>query len=136
MPFVLDASLALTACFRDEATPEADQVLEQLNDDEAHVPAIWPLELLNALLVARRSGRVRPEGFPELVEVVRSLPVSVEPMATERVFTSVLSFAQAHQLTSYDASYLELAFRLGVPLATKDARLRRAAGRLGLSVLP
>jgi predicted nucleic acid-binding protein len=136
MPFVLDTSIAMSWCFSDEATPATWRLLDSLRDDLAHIPAIWPLEVANALNMAQRRGRLQPNEYLRFLEIVRQLPIAVDQLTIERTLTVVLGLASSQQLTTYDAAYLELAVRLGVPLATKDTRLRRAAGRLGLSVLP
>ncbi len=127
MPFVLDASVAIAWCFEHEATPYADAVLDRLGRDTALVPAIWPFEVANALAVAERRGRIRRADVIRAAELLVALPVTVESASAPRVLGSVLAMAQAHGLSSYDASYLELAAREGLPIATLDERLRTSA---------
>jgi predicted nucleic acid-binding protein len=132
MPFVLDSSVTLTWCFEDEATPYADQVLDLLGSDSALTPAIWPLEIANALRTAERRGRLHPADSVHFTELLRALPVSVESMPLERALGAVLDVARAYELTSYDAAYLEIAMRVGLSLATQDVRLSAAAERAGV----
>jgi predicted nucleic acid-binding protein len=133
--FVIDCSAAVTWCFEDEATPASDALLDRLGEESAAAPAIWPLELGNVLVTAERRGRIDAAQLAEFVALVRELPVVIDQETPQRAFDEVLALARAERLTTYDASYLELAMRLGVPLATQDKELRRAAERLGTPVL-
>lgn len=133
--FVIDCSVAVTWCFEDEATPASDGLLDRLGGESAAAPAIWPLELGNVLVMAERRGRIDAAQVAEFVALVRELPVAIDEEAPQRAFDEVLSLARAERLTTYDASYLELAMRLGVPLATRDKELRQAAENLGTPVL-
>lgn len=136
MPFVLDASVALAWCLQDESSAYADGILDKLAADFALVPPIWPLEVGNALAVAERRGRLSGGALPRVVELLRSLPLRLADAALERSLGIVLSLARAQGLTTYDASYLELALREGLPLASGDARLRRGASAAGVSLVP
>jgi predicted nucleic acid-binding protein len=133
--FVLDASIALTWCFADEASPAADVVLDRLADEEAAAPALWRLEVANALAIAERGGRLTAAGLARSVALLQRLAVAIDAEAPERAFRDLLDLARRERLTVYDAAYLELALRLGVPLASKDSKLREAAARLGLALL-
>ncbi len=133
--FVIDCSVAVTWCFEDEATPASDGLLDRLGEEEAAAPAIWPLELGNVLVMAERRGRIDAAQIAEFVALVRDLPVAIDEETPQRALDEVLALARAEKLTTYDASYLELAMRLGVPLATQDRELRQAAERLGTPVL-
>ena len=133
--FVIDCSVAVTWCFEDEATPASDGLLERLGAEAAAAPAIWPLELGNVLVMAERRGRVNATQVAEFVSLLRELPVAIDEETPQRAFDEVLALARNEGLTTYDASYLELAMRLGVPLATQDKELRLAAERLGTPVL-
>ncbi len=135
MPFVLDASVALRWHFRDEVSPYANRVLSALAEQTALVPSIWPLEIANALAVAERRGRLDPARVTRAVELYRELPIAVHEVPVEDAFGPVLEVARDHRLTAYDAAYLELAMREGVPLATEDQALRESAGRVGVAVL-
>jgi predicted nucleic acid-binding protein len=133
--FVLDASIALAWCFADEATPAADAVLDRLADEEAAAPALWRLEVANALAMAERRGRLSVAGLTRSVALLQRPAIAIDAEGSERAFRDLLDLARSERLTVYDATYLELALRLGVPLASKDIKLRKAAARLGLALL-
>jgi len=133
--FVIDCSTAVTWCFEDEATPASDGLLDRLGEESAAAPAIWPLELGNVLVMAERRGRIDAAQIAEFVTLVRDLPVAIDEETPQHALDKVLALARSEGLTTYDASYLELAMRLGVPLATQDKELRQAAEKLGTPVL-
>ncbi len=133
--FVLDASIALAWCFADEASPVTDALLDRLADEEAVAPALWPLEVANALAMAERRGRLSVAGLSRSVKLLQQLAVEIDDEAHDRAFQDLLNLARSERLTVYDAAYLELALRLHVPLASKGAELRKAAARLGLALL-
>ena len=132
---VLDASVALTWCFKNEATAAADRVLGRLAAEAASVPAIWHLEIANVLALSERRGRITPADTAEFIALLETLEIVIDEETPSRAFGRVLDLAREERLTTYDAAYLELAMRLGVPLASKDADLCDAAERLGVSVL-
>jgi predicted nucleic acid-binding protein len=132
---VLDASVALSWCFKNEATAVGDEVLERLAVETASVPAIWHLEIANVLALSERRGRIRPANSSEFIALLESLVIVVDEEISSHAFGQVLDLARAEKLTAYDAAYLELAMRLGIPLASKDTDLCDAAERLGVIVL-
>jgi predicted nucleic acid-binding protein len=133
--FVLDSSVALTWCFEDEASPAADALLNRLADEGAHAPSLWPLEVLNALAVAERRGRIARLARHRRAAFLQALPVALDGETAEYAWLTTNLLAEAHRLTLYDAAYLELAQRLELPLATLDADLRAAASALGVPLL-
>jgi predicted nucleic acid-binding protein len=135
MAFVLDASVSLAWCFKDETTSYTEAVLDRLRDDEAVVPSIWPLEVVNVLLVSERRGRLTEAMAVHFLGVLESLPVSIEQADFGTVAGAVWALARTQNLSSYDAAYLELAMREGLSIATQDKRLIDAARRLGVPVL-
>jgi predicted nucleic acid-binding protein len=128
--FVLDASIALAWCFADEATPVTDAPRDRLSDEEAAAPARWRLQIANALAMAGRRGRLSVAGLTRSLSLQR-LAVSIDSEGAERAFRELLDLARRARLTVYDAAYLELALLLGLPLASKDAKLREAGAGLG-----
>jgi predicted nucleic acid-binding protein len=128
--FVLDCSMTMAWCFEDEATPYSESVLEALADGEAFVPPIWSLEVANVLVVAERKKRLLPAQSLRFVELLQSLPITLE--AEVRPLRELLGLAREQGLSSYDASYLDLAVRSGLPLASLDGPLLEAAGRFGV----
>lgn len=132
MPFVVDASTALTWCFEDGSSDEGDQVLDRFRDDHAVVPQLWELEVANALLVAERRGRVTEAQATRIVSLLSALPISIDP--TGPAMTTLLATGRQHRLSAYDSTYLVLAARDGLPLATLDEKLRRAARAAGVAL--
>lgn len=132
----MDASMTLAWCFQDESTQFTEAVLDQLSKgSEAVAPAIWPFEVANALLVGERRKRVTTAQVGALLKQIGELPISVDAIRSERAFGSVLLLARTEGLSEYDASYLELALREGLPLATLDEQVLRAARTTGVPVL-
>mgnify|MGYP001358264815 FL=1 len=125
--FVVDASVVMAWCFCDAGNRYADAVLESLETGEALVPAIWPLEVGNVLLVAERKKRLSEASLVRFLALLRNLPITVEQETPDRMLTEIVSLARTHHLSTYDASYLDLAMRLGLPIATRDALLAKAA---------
>ncbi len=135
MTFVLDSSVALTWCFEDERTAATTAVLDRVTDSGAIAPSLWPLEVLNALLVAERRNRVDGPRRHELISVLQQLPITIDQETVSQVWVTTHRLAERYRLTVYDAVYLELAQRLSLPLATLDKELRAAANALGLPLL-
>jgi predicted nucleic acid-binding protein len=131
--FVLDASVTMAWCFEDEATPDTDAVLDRLGTDEAAVPAIWPLEVANVLLIAERRGRVSEAQSSRFAGLLAQLPIHVDDHPGD--IAALAALGRRHELSSYDASYLALAQRLGAGLATLDRPLAGAAVRAGVHLL-
>lgn len=131
--FVIDASVTMAWCFADEATSGTEAVLDQFTGDEAVVPAVWPLEVANVLLVAERRLRLTEAQASRFLDLLQQLPISVDGAPTD--LAAVIAAGRRHELSSYDASYLVLAERTGAPLATLDRRLADAATRAGVRLL-
>jgi predicted nucleic acid-binding protein len=119
-------------CFEDESGDYGDRVLDALEKGEALVPSVWSLEVANVLVIAERRGRLKVGESARFLELLQSLPIFVEEVSLPRATGSVLSLARELDLSAYDASYLELAMRSGVPLATHDLALIQAAGNVGV----
>ena len=130
--FVLDCSMTLAWCFADEASPLTDGVRDRLADLGAVVPGIWPLEVANVLLVAERRGRLDQARSLRFISLLRQLPIIVDVETDRRAFTEIGQVARAYDLSAYDAAYLELAIRRGLPLASKDLKLLKAAQAAGV----
>jgi predicted nucleic acid-binding protein len=133
--FVLDASVAVAWCFEDESTPAAWALLDRLRTAPGHVPALWALEIGNILLGAEKRRRITQARTVEFLSILGELDIRVDPDLPGRAFRDVLPLARERRLTTYDATYLELAMRLGLPLATKDKALARAAMALRIKTL-
>lgn len=133
--FVLDCSVTISWFFTDEASPKTIQLLEQLRDSGALVPSLWRLELGNVLAHAERHGRITAAQITARVELVNDLPITTD-MDNSRALREVLNLARTKSLTTYDAAYLELAMRYGIPLATLDKALIKAAREVKVKTLP
>jgi len=133
VPFVLDASVALAWCFEDEATSQTDAVLDRLAEDSAVAPSLWELEVVNVLLVAERHGRITESQTARFVTLLGQLPIHIN--SADADMGAVLAAGRHHGLTAYDAAYLVLAEREGIPLATMDGKLRAAAQAAGVPLL-
>jgi len=135
--FVLDNSVCAAWCFGDQRTSYTQAVLQDLAEfGGGAAPSLWPLELANALVVAERRNRLTAEQREAFLAESRKLDISVRPQDTERTLTKVLELARSQRLSAYDAAYLDLAIREGLPLATKDVELERAALATGVQVFP
>ena len=135
MSLVLDSSVALTWCFEDEHTLATLALLDQITELGAIAPALWPLEVLNALTMAERRGRLVGTQRHQLAGFLRDLPVSLDQETADQAWTITMRLAERYRLTLYDAAYLELAQRLELPLATLDQELRVAGNALGITLL-
>lgn len=135
MAFVLDGLMTLAWCFPDERTEFTNAVIRRMSDEAAHVPAIWPLDVANGLLNGERRGRLTEAEIESFLEEIRSFEFVIDDPSQSTAFNSILGIARRNDLTSYDASYLELTMRLGLPLATLDTRLADAATRAGVPLI-
>jgi predicted nucleic acid-binding protein len=134
MPFVIDASATLPWCFEDEATDWTEVLLDRLSAGEVvFTPAHWPVEVSNGLLTAIRKKRIAPERAELFWDKLLSLRIVVEPPLSPDQIRAVFALCTQHGLTFYDATYLELARRMDVPLATLDTALLRAAPSEGVT---
>lgn len=132
MPLVIDASVTACWALDDEHHPAAGHALDQLTSDIAYAPALWWFEVRNILVVNERRKRIREEESAAFLMNLSRLPVEIDHEPKE---DTVLRLARRHQLTVYDAAYLELALRHQCSLATLDSALIHAARVEGISVL-
>ena len=130
--FVLDGSVTLVWGFTDENDDYATAILDRMPDLQAYVPGLWPLEVANALLVGERRGRTTPADAAHFLAILGAFPIAVDDETVARAWVETMHLARAHRLSAYDASYLELAMRLGLPLATLDDKLKTAAKAVGV----
>ncbi len=128
---VVDASVVIAWLFDDEDEPRADKALEHLAEEGALVPHLWHLETRNILLVAERRGRLSAHAAKERLDALKGLPIQTDD---EPDLDSALDLARAHNLSFYDALYLELAIRERTDLATLDRALGQAAMAEGVQL--
>ena len=135
MDLVLDASVAAAWVLEDEQNDLADQVIDSLVTKTATAPHLWALEVGNILLTTEKRGRIDTAKRRRMAQALQDLGVVEQPHSQDAIFGDVLELAARHRLSSYDAAYLELALRLGLPLATLDKPLIAAAAAEGVKVL-
>ena len=133
--FVLDASVTVAWALADERDHYPERILDALCEGEAVVPSIWPLEVANALLMAERRKRLKRAEVENFLSLLQELPIRVEGDNPLRDWGEILLLAREEGLSVYDAAYLNLALRSGLPLATLDQALRKAARNCGVEVL-
>lgn len=133
--FVVDASVSLCWYFEERKSAYTEAVLERLAEgDRALAPVLWPLEMINGLVLAERFKKLRTKQLEQFLADLKALPVEIDTAGVPRAHTSIPPLARNFQLSAYDASYLDLALVEGVPLATLDKRLRTAAARAGVEL--
>jgi predicted nucleic acid-binding protein len=135
MSLVLDSSATLAWIFADEASGASRRILALVSRSGAIVPALWRLEIASVLTVEVRRGRITAGGRQSALDTLARLDIAIDPDTDTHVWAETLMLADRFGLTIYDATYLELAQRRTLPLATFDAKLRDAALALGLQVL-
>ena len=132
---VLDASVALAVALQEGNRHLAAPIMALIVEDSAAVPGIWHLEVGNILLLAERRGTISAANRTAALQDLLRLPVDVDHDTATRAWRDTLTLAERYRLTLYDATYLELSLRRGLPLATFDAALRRAATDAGATLL-
>lgn len=132
MPFVLDASVTACWAFDDEDHPVAGLAFRRIRTEEALVPALWWFEVRNIFIVSERRRRITPSATAAFLRNLALLPIHIDRTPDE---TALLRLARTRKLSAYDAAYLELAQRQGLPLATLDLTLQKAARAEGIPLL-
>jgi predicted nucleic acid-binding protein len=128
--FVIDASIAVAWVHPAQATRETDRLLDEVAGGVRFaVPALWLLEVANALLVLERRRKLKADERAEALETLLTLGPAIDDDGARHAFGRVSDLAREHDLSVYDATYLELALREKLPLVTKDHGLRAAARR-------
>ena len=135
MSLVLDCSITLAWVYADETNAAVRHVFDLVSQGGAWAPALWRLEVANVLEMSTRRGRHNAAFRDATLADLTHLPIQVDGETDIRAWTETLGLAERHRLTLYDAAYLELAQRRGLPLATLDRDLRRAAGAEKVQVL-
>lgn len=128
--FVLDNSVSmrwLMPSLKLEDQQYADTVLKSMADFTAIVPNLWRLEVANVLLAAEKRQQLDVKASELFVRQLQQLSIFSDSQTANRVFSDTLLLARQHQLSSYDAAYLELALREGLPIASLDKDLLQAA---------
>jgi len=134
MPFVLDNSVVTGWYLPEQATAYGQSVATRLESDKALVPTLWQLELANVLKTACTRGKLDLDTARQILDALGRLPIEIDtsPAPGQR---QLFELAMRYQLSSYDAAYLELAMRHGLPIATQDMHLKEAAMAARVDVL-
>ncbi|HVC94512.1 MAG TPA: type II toxin-antitoxin system VapC family toxin [Pirellulales bacterium] len=130
--FVLDCSLTVAWFFEDEADDYAEAVEDSLSAAAAVVPTLWPLEVANVLVMGERRKRATEAKVTTFLGLLKSLPIALDDETASHAWRESIHLARTHQLSVYDAAYLELALRRGLPLATLDGKLHAVAAAAGV----
>ncbi len=137
MRFVLDNSVTMRWFFGDGKPDElhyAKNVLETMRNASAIVPAIWGLEVSNVIAKAESKGLVTEARSAVFLETLKELDIEADFQTHLRSLDDILNLARRYGLSSYDASYLELALRKNFPLATLDEDLIKSAEKAGIKI--
>jgi predicted nucleic acid-binding protein len=134
--FVIDCSVTMAWCFENQADAYTKGVLGRLGVSEASVPSIWAFEVANSLAVGERRKKLTKAETNRFLGILAELPIIIDEQAHHRALDRTLSLAREQTLSGYDAAYLELAMREGLPLATRDGQLKKAARVVGVPLVP
>ncbi len=137
MAFVLDNSVSmrwLLASTKKTDQNYAEKVLKSMLNNEAYVPNLWHLEATNVLLSAKKRSEIDAGEIEIFISQLENLPVHTDASTSKQAFNRTLALADAYKLSSYDAAYLELAIREGLPIATLDKDLRKAVKKAGIEI--
>lgn len=137
MNFVLDASVTLlwlAPSTQPAGIDYADAALATLCEAQACVPSLWALEIANAVVKLETRGAVTEAEGQRFIALLERLDIVADPATARRALNDTLNLARRHKLSAYDAAYLELALRTGLPLATLDANLKKAALSAGVPI--
>ncbi|WP_428486879.1 type II toxin-antitoxin system VapC family toxin [Rhodopila sp.] len=132
---MLDSSAALAWLLPGEANPSTEALLTAVGDLGAVAPELWLLETANVLLLAERRGRITLAEQTQGLAILAELPIRIDNRTSALAYGATSALAAASDLTVYDACYLELALRLGLPLASLDQRLCQAASAVGVPLI-
>ena len=135
--FVLDNSVSMRWHLESEKASDqkyAESILRCLTEADAMVPSLWHLEAVNVLISAEKRGNTTIGEVERFISQLENLPIHVDPLTANQAFSRILALSRAYKLSSYDAAYLELAMREGLPLATLDKSLVKAAKKAEVSI--
>jgi predicted nucleic acid-binding protein len=134
--FVVDSSIAAPWLLADERTPETDALARRLAVEGGVAPALWRFEVGSLLALGVKRARLTAQAARAQLRRATRFPVEIEQAPGPAVADAIWGLGRTHELTYYDAAYLELAIRRSLPLATLDKALIAACARAGVSRLP
>jgi len=127
--------MAMALFMDDEQVAVAENVFDAMAQYPGVAPALWTYEVANSVLVAVRKGRIPRDECQPRISLILGLALDLEDCTADSIAGPTIALAMAHNLTVYDAAYLELAIRLSLPLATLDRKLAQAARAEGIEVI-
>ena len=134
--FVVDASVGVSWFVPSQSSAAAATLLDEVAAGKPMVvPGLWMLEVANALLVLMRRKKVQPQQCARARAALGRLHPVIDDDATRLALYRIWDLADELALSIYDAVYLELALRKGLPLASRDTGLRAAAAKCGIPLL-
>lgn len=134
MRFVLDNSVTMRWLFGDGSPTDqayAKHVLASIADGNVLVPGVWSLEVANVIARAESKYGLTEARSSEFIHALQQMHIQVDPETSDHAMRNTLQLARRYNLSAYDAAYLELALREGLPLATLDAGIEKAAKKAG-----
>ncbi len=139
MSFVLDASVTLSWLLRDASAKDEAYAFAALRalrtaENGCAVPVTWGLEVANVIARSELKAFVTEAQSEAFLEMLQEVAIEIDRGSADQSLSGTLQLARRHKLSAYDASYLELALRASLPLATLDAELRRAATKAGVTL--
>jgi predicted nucleic acid-binding protein len=135
--WVIDSSVGFAWIHDRQATPETNKLLEEVEAGATLVvPVVWFAEVANSLMSLQRRKKLTSEERKKALETLARMNFTVDEEAGHAAFGKTSDIAEKYDLTIHDATYLELALRRGLPLASRDSALVAAARKAGLKVLP
>ena len=135
--FVLDNSVSMRWLLASEKASDqkyAENVLESMMDVDALTPNLWHLETISVLLGAEKRGEISLGEIERFISQLENLPIYVDPLTAHQAFSRTLVLSREYNISSYDASYLELAMREGLPLSSLDKKLVKAAKKADVEI--
>jgi predicted nucleic acid-binding protein len=135
LSLVLDSSMCLAWCFEDERGPRVLAIIDRVIEEGAIVPCLWRYEIGNGLLMAQRRQRLDAARRTAILATLDAFGIAEDREPEGDPWKATAKLADLYGLTVYDASYLELAQRRRLPLATLDTALQRAAEAAGVEIL-
>ena len=135
--FVLDNSVSMRWLLASEKASDqkyAENVLESMMNDDALTPNLWHLEAISILLSAEKRGEISLGEIERFISQLENLPIHVDPLTAHQAFSRTLVLSREYNISSYDASYLELAMREGLPLSSLDKKLVKAAKKADVEI--
>ncbi|OGT41278.1 MAG: hypothetical protein A3F42_07310 [Gammaproteobacteria bacterium RIFCSPHIGHO2_12_FULL_37_34] len=132
--FILDCSITMAWCFEDETSEYSEKILDALSENTAWVPALWSIEVANSLIVAERKKRISHIKAIAFKQHIDTFAIKIDDYLLTKPIELLLDLAKETGLTAYDATYLELAIRKNLPIATLDVELKKSSQKMGLSL--